>query len=184
MNKVKLYYNKILLKNFNENIEITQSVLYEQESEDSLDYSQWIKYKSYLKYGIKNNTLRILNNQIYWAHLGVNVGSEQGFNRPVLVVRTTKESPVCTIIPLTLERLSDGIPYHIDLENGKSTVLVEQIRTISKNRIYNYHYEKQKYATITDEDWRKINEQLENIYRLKPLYNKDIKNNSYIKCKK
>ncbi len=149
-----------------------KKVLLEQDSLSTLEYAEWINNKAELRYGIQNNNLIILNNQIYWAHLGINIGSEQDYDRPVLVVRTTKESTVCVILPLTLERLNDGIPYHVDLENGKSTVLVEQIRTISKDRIYNYQYEKQRYATITDEDWKKLNIQLENLYRLKPLFKK------------
>jgi len=88
------------------------------------------------------------------------------------VVRTTKESPVCTVLPLTLERLHDNTPYHIDLENSKSTVLVEQIRTIDKQRIFDYMYVKHEYATITENDLQAINEQLEKLYRLKPLFKK------------
>lgn len=117
--------------------------------------------------------INIFNNQIYYVHFGDNnIGSEQSFDRPALIVRTTKESPVCTVLPLTLERLHDSIPYHIDLENGKSTVLVEQIRTIDKQRIFDYMYVKHSYATITENDLKAINEQLEKLYRLKPLFKK------------
>ena len=61
---------------------------------------------------------------------------------------------------------------HIDLENNKSTVLVEQIRTIDKQRIFDYMYTNHKYATITENDLHAINEQLEKLYRLKPLFKK------------
>lgn len=123
--------------------------------------------------GNDTKRINIFNNQIYYVHFGDNnIGSEQSFDRPALVVRTTKESPVCTVLPLTLERLHDNIPYHIDLENSKSTVLVEQIRTIDKQRIFDYMYVNHKYATITENDLQAINEQLEKLYRLKPLFKK------------
>ena len=121
------------------------------------------------------NNFHIFNNFIYWTNLdNPPYGHEQGFNRPCLVIRSTKESCICTIIPLTTKRLNDNIPYHIDLLNGKSTVLVEQIRTIDKNRIYNKFYCNKKHATITNEERRKINEQLHNLYTLKEIFKKDI----------
>jgi mRNA-degrading endonuclease toxin of MazEF toxin-antitoxin module len=114
-----------------------------------------------------------MNNFIYYVHLdNPPIGHEQGFDRPCLVIRTTKESPVCTIIPLTLERLSDGIPYHIDLSNGISTALVEQIRTIDKKRIYSRLYIKKQYATINEDDREKLNEQINKLYNIKPIFKK------------
>ncbi|MGN1028580.1 MAG: type II toxin-antitoxin system PemK/MazF family toxin [Bacilli bacterium] len=118
----------------------------------------------------------IFNNYIYWTNLGHHpYGHEQGLSRPCLVLRTTKESEVCTILPLTLERLNDNIPYHIDLSNGKSTVLVEQIRTIDKRRIYDKLYLNKQHATINEEDRIKINEQLRNLYTLKEIFKKEEK---------
>lgn len=126
-----------------------------------------------LSKGHKSNNIRIFNNQVYYVHFGDNnIGSEQSFDRPGLIIRTTKESPICTVLPLTLERLNDDIPYHVDLESFKSTVLVEQIRTIDKQRIFDYMYVKHAYATITENDLKTINEQLEKLYRLKPLFKK------------
>lgn len=115
----------------------------------------------------------IFNNFIYWTNLGSHpYGHEQGLSRPCLVIRTTKEAEICTIIPLTLERLNDKILYHIDLSNGKSTALVEQIRTIDKKRIYDKLYINKEHATITQEDRLKINEQIYYLYTLKDIYKK------------
>jgi mRNA-degrading endonuclease toxin of MazEF toxin-antitoxin module len=121
----------------------------------------------------------IFNNFIYWTRLGNKpYGHEQGLNRPCLVVRTTKESEVCTIIPITLERLNDKIPYHIDLDNGMGTALVEQIRTIDKRRIYAKVYTKKKHATITDDDRNKLNEQILKLYLIKENFKKDVDKNN------
>ena len=50
--------------------------------------------------GKDTKRINIFNNQIYYVHFGDNnIGSEQSFDRPALVVRTTKESPVCTVLP-------------------------------------------------------------------------------------
>ena len=115
----------------------------------------------------------IFNNYLYYAHLDPVVGSEQGGDRPVLVVDCYKSSSVCIVIPITLERLCDSRPYHIDLSNGKGTVLVEQIRAISKSRIFDNVYVNRKYVTINENDRNLINEQLQKICNLKPLYQKN-----------
>ena len=117
----------------------------------------------------------IFNNFIYWTNLGNKpYGHEQGLSRPCLVIRTTKESEICTIIPLTLERMNDKLPYHVDLSNGVSTALVEQIRTIDKHRIYGKLYIKKKHATINEDDRRRINEQIQYLYTLKEIYKKEV----------
>lgn len=121
----------------------------------------------------KNIKFHIFNNFIYWTRLdSPPFGHEQGLNRPCLVVHTTKESGTCIVLPLTLERLNDNIPYHIDLDNGKSTVLVEHIKSIDKKRIYSKLYWKKKHATITENDRERINTQMALMYNLKPIFQK------------
>ena len=70
--------------------------------------------------------------------------------------------------------MNDNIPYHIDLSNGKSTALVEQIRTIDKRRIYSKLFINKTHATITEDDRLKINEQIHNLYTLKEIFHKDV----------
>jgi len=164
--------NELLEKSLN-NLKKIKEILIEQNAQDAFVYSEWLKNKTELRYIKEIDTnIYIFNNQIYWAHLGYNIGSEQELYRPVLIIQTSKESPVCSIIPLTSERLNDGRDYHVDLDNRKSTALVEQVRVISKKRIDSYHYEKRKYATITENDRKNINEQLGILYKLKPLFKK------------
>ena len=123
----------------------------------------------------KNINFHIFNNFIYWTRLDAPpFGHEQGLNRPCLVIHTTKESGTCIVVPLTLERLNDNIPYHIDLDNSKSTVLLEHIKSIDKARIYAKLYQNKKHATITENDRTRINEQLAKIIRLKPIFKKSV----------
>lgn len=130
----------------------------------------WTILKDDLRKNGSNINFYIFNNFIYWAHLGINVGSEQEEDRPVLVIRTTKESTICNIIPITLERLNDDIPYHIDLSSNIGTALVEQVRTISKDRIFAKKFKDKKHVTIDDKDRNSINFQLNKLYQLKPIF--------------
>lgn len=52
-----------------------------------------------------------------------------------------------------------------------STVLVEQLKVVSKIRITDPYRKKGKLVTISQNDWDKINSQLESLYRLRPLKN-------------
>ncbi|MCL2223936.1 MAG: type II toxin-antitoxin system PemK/MazF family toxin [Defluviitaleaceae bacterium] len=134
------------------------------------DYTKWLDTKAQLTFGrnaAKN--FSIINNCIYWAHLGYNIGSEEGKHRPVLVTRTSFKSPICTIIPLTTQRLNDGYWYHVDLEKMDSTALVEQMRIIDKRRIDRPKRKNGKVLTISQKDWTSINAQIIAVYELKPL---------------
>lgn len=93
----------------------------------------------------KNKT-QILKNEIYYADLGNGMDSEQTGYRPVLVLSNNtgnKYSP-CVIVAAITSKQKTFIPTHVeisnDFENGLqniSTILLEQIFTISKNRIGN-----------------------------------------------
>lgn len=103
--------------------------------------------------------------------MGINIGSEQNKLRPVLILRSSKNSTICTILPLTSKRLNDNFWFHIDLEKINSTILVEQLKVISKLRITNPYRKNGNLVTISQNDWRNINSQLETLYRLRPLKN-------------
>ena len=75
------------------------------------------------------------------------------------------------MLPLTTKRLQDGFWFHIDLEEIDSTVLVEQLKVVSKIRITNPYRKKGNLVAISLNDWNRINSQLENLYRLRPLKN-------------
>lgn len=72
-------------------------------------------------------------------------------------------------LPLTTKRLQDDFWSHIDLEEVDSTVLVEQLKVVSKIRITDPYRKKGQLVTISQNDWDKINLQLESLYRLRPL---------------
>lgn len=166
----KLKDNPELLSKLEQTISEVMDILKDQDIDNAISYINWLKTKTELRYGSDvEHKFFILNNCIYWAHLGMNIGSEQDKHRPVLVVRTEKNSNVCTIVPLTDERLNDGYWYHVDLEKMNSTALVEQLRVISKRRIDKPIRQAGKIVSITDQDWVKIDKELRRLYNLKPL---------------
>ena len=153
------------------NIKETENLLKSINNFDAIQFSEWTKEKANLRYNGKLPKFPIYNNFIYWCNLGINIGSEQNKLRPVLILKTSKNSPICTIIPLTTKRLEDEFWFHIDLEEIDSTVLVEQLKVVSKIRITDPYRKKGKLVTILQNDWDKINLQLESLYRLRPLKN-------------
>lgn len=153
------------------NIKQTEILLNKINSTDTIEFSEWTKEKANLRYNGTLPKFPIYNNFIYWCNLGVNIGSEQNKLRPVLILRTSKNSPVCTILPLTTKRLQDNFWFHIDLEEIDSTVLVEQLKVVSKIRITEPYRKKGNLVALSQSDWNNINSQIQNLYRLRPLKN-------------
>lgn len=62
--------------------------------------------------------------------------------------------------------MNDTRWYHVDLEEHNSTVLVEQLRNISKLRIISPHRLKGKLTKITLNDWNNINAAVIKYYKM------------------
>jgi len=92
------------------------------------------------------NVGEIKRGDIFYADLGVPLGCEQGGKRPVIVVQNNvgnKHAPTVMIAPLTT-RKKNLLPTHIEIEESQLTgvrvpsiVLLEQVRTIDKQRMRN-----------------------------------------------
>lgn len=77
---------------------------------------------------------------IFIADLDPTIGSEQGGTRPVLVVQNNmgnKYSSTVIIAPITKRKKCMRLPTHtlIQLNGQENIVLLEQLRTISRNRL-------------------------------------------------
>ena len=88
----------------------------------------------------------VLRGQMYYADLDPVIGSEQGGNRPVLVIQNNignRHSPTIIIAPITtrVKKLHQpthiGVPPYFGLPQN-SMVMLEQIRTIDKSRLGSY----------------------------------------------
>ena len=82
--------------------------------------------------------------EIYYADLSPVVGSEQGGIRPVLVVQNdvgNRHSPTVIVLAITGQINKARLPTHIELDAQKyglsrdSVILLEQVRTIDKQRL-------------------------------------------------
>ena len=86
----------------------------------------------------------IRRGDIYYADLRPVIGSEQGGIRPVLIIQNdtgNKHSPTVIIAAITSKMNKAKLPTHIEISarNYKivknSVILLEQIRTIDKQRL-------------------------------------------------
>lgn len=94
----------------------------------------------------------IKRGDIFYADLSPVVGSEQGGIRPILVVQNdigNKYSPTIIAAAITSKLNKAKLPTHIELSSKEyglekdSVVLLEQIRTIDKQRL------KEKIASLS-----------------------------------
>lgn len=143
-----------------------ETIISNINEKSGIEFATWTKNKAIIKFQKQMPSFAITNNYIYWCDLGINIGSEQNKIRPVIISKTKKESTICTIIPLTSERIDDTRWYHIDLENQTSTALIEQLRNVSKLRIISPLRMKGKLVKISLNDWEKINSAIKEYYSL------------------
>ncbi len=107
--------------------------------------------------------LTIKRGEIYLADLSPVIGSEQGGQRPVLIVQNdigNKYSPTVIIVAITAQITKSKLPTHVELPakgnglNKDSVILGEQIRTIDKKRLL------QLLGTLDENCMDKVNEAL------------------------
>jgi len=86
----------------------------------------------------------IKRGDIYYAALDPVVGSEQGGTRPVLILQNdtgNKFSPTTVVAAITgrqKKRLPTHVPVNIPALPKDSIILLEQIRTVDKQRLAEY----------------------------------------------
>lgn len=105
----------------------------------------------------------IKRGDIYYADLSPVIGSEQGGVRPVLIVQNdigNRYSPTVIVVAITSQIQKAKLPTHIEITTDyydidkNSVVLMEQIRTIDKQRL------QEKITHIDTELMHKIDEAL------------------------
>ena len=96
---------------------------------------------------VKNRSVKkliIRRGDIYYADLSPVVGSEQGGIRPVLIIQNNvgnRHSPTVICAAITSKMNKAKLPTHIELSTKdyqivkNSVILLEQIRTIDKQRL-------------------------------------------------
>jgi len=88
--------------------------------------------------------LIVKRGDVYFAELSPVVGSEQGGVRPVLVIQNdigNRFSPTVIVAAITAQIQKAKLPTHVEIDAKKygferdSVILLEQIRTIDKQRL-------------------------------------------------
>lgn len=94
---------------------------------------------------VKN--LVVKRGDIYYADLSPIIGSEQGGVRPVLIIQNdigNRHSPTIICAAITSRMNKAKLPTHIEISSERyhlvkdSVILLEQIRTIDKQRLREY----------------------------------------------
>ena len=95
----------------------------------------------------------IKRGEIYYADLYDTVGSEESGIRPVLILQNdigNRHSNTTIIAPITSRRQHSAQPTHVNIDTDglakKSTVMLEQIRTIDISRLDEYIGRLDKFA--------------------------------------
>lgn len=100
---------------------------------------------------------------IYFADLSPVVGSEQGGFRPVLIIQNdigNRFSPTVIVAAITAQIQKAKLPTHVEIDaktyglDRDSVILLEQIRTIDKQRLTD------KITHLDDELMSRVNESL------------------------
>lgn len=101
---------------------------------------------------------------VFFAELSPVVGSEQGGIRPVLVIQNdigNRFSPTVIIAAITAQIQKAKLPTHVEIDaemhgfDRDSVILLEQIRTIDKQRLTD------KITHLDDDTMRKVDEALQ-----------------------
>ena len=87
---------------------------------------------------------KIHRGEIYYVDLNPARGSEQGGIRPCIVLQSNlgnKHSPTIIVAAIT-GRVKKPLPTHVPVQHGvlprESEILLEQIRTVDKRRVFRY----------------------------------------------
>ncbi|MEF3304477.1 type II toxin-antitoxin system PemK/MazF family toxin [Paenibacillus mesophilus] len=101
---------------------------------------------------------------VFFADLSPVVGSEQGGVRPVLIIQNdigNRFSPTVIVAAITAQIQKAKLPTHVEIDaeahgfDRDSVILLEQIRTIDKQRLTD------KITHLDDESMRKVDEALQ-----------------------
>jgi mRNA interferase MazF len=108
--------------------------------------------------------LIVKRGDVFFADLSPVVGSEQGGIRPVLIIQNdigNRFSPTVIVAAITAQIQKAKLPTHVEIEaeahgfDRDSVILLEQIRTIDKQRLTD------KITHLDEETMRKVDDALQ-----------------------
>ncbi|MDB5085232.1 MAG: type toxin-antitoxin system PemK/MazF family toxin [Bacilli bacterium] len=108
--------------------------------------------------------MHVKRGDVFFADLSPVVGSEQGGFRPVLIIQNdigNRFSPTVIVAAITAQIQKAKLPTHVEIDaetyglDRDSVILLEQIRTIDKQRLTD------KITHLDDELMGRVNEALQ-----------------------
>lgn len=108
--------------------------------------------------------MNVKRGDVYFADLSPVVGSEQGGFRPVLIIQNdigNRFSPTVIVAAITAQIQKAKLPTHVEIQAQEyglerdSVILLEQIRTIDKQRLTD------KITHLDDDIMSRVNESLQ-----------------------
>lgn len=140
--------------------------------ESIYQFLKWKKQKLLLNVLPYQTKTKVYENGIYWASLGVNVGSELNKNRPVLIWKkrcsgNEEKNFSYTVIPITSKEKSKRYYMNVPIViNGQQCYLrIEDMRRINIKRITRPIIDNEnKIIFIDNEKRREIMEAIEKFY--------------------
>lgn len=179
MTDKKLHDNKELIKEMNKQLMALEQVIKEMDEKRGKIYLDWLKTQNkYLVWeeGFDPTYLRkYKRSEIVLANFGFNVGAEYGGMHYAVVVRdSSKTNPNINVVPLSsLEDEEDPNEIHKDrvslgvIEdiNQKNAVAIpDQMRSISKIRIFKPRKSKDRAFKLTNDQMDLIDEKIRKLY--------------------
>ncbi len=108
--------------------------------------------------------MNVKRGDVYFADLSPVVGSEQGGVRPVLVIQNdigNRFSPTVIVAAITAQIQKAKLPTHVEIDAKRygferdSVILLEQVRTIDKQRLTD------KITQLDEEMMEKVDDALQ-----------------------
>lgn len=175
----KLYENKDLVREMNKQLMELQKVIENMDEKRGKIFIDWLQTQN--KYLVWEETfdpsyLRAYKrSEIVLAHFGFNVGAEYGGMHYAVVIRdSSKNNPNVNVVPLTsLEKGETENDIHKDrvflgvikgLNEKNAVAIPDQMRPISKLRIFKPRKAKEDVFKLTSEQMDLIDEKIRKMY--------------------
>lgn len=123
------------------------------------DFQKWHSIKELLENKEKKTYFQ--ERDIWWCSLGLNLGFEEDgkneqFERPVLVLKKINND-LMWVLPLTRTEKIWKYYFQIEYEIRKSSIILSQLRTISKKRLL------RKMRMISGKEFNEIRNRVKNL---------------------
>ena len=135
-----------------------------KKEELAIKYDEWNTKKKNIQLYENTDRMYFKEGQVWWCSLGLNIGSEsfgkgEHFRRPILIIKKLS-ADLFIALPLTTKEKIGTWFIDVQLQGEKRWVMLYQIRTLNKKRLY------LKIDELDDADFIRVKEKLETLLEL------------------